>query len=495
MRRPGSGRRRSPRHRSRCPARTARRAACGSAARCWQDRPGPPVPGGPGSGPPRRPSRWAARKSRSWGFLRCGVGDDPAVEYLDAAPGAGGDGVVVGDDDDRGAGGVELFQQCEDGRAGGGVEVAGGLVGQHYRRVASDGPGDRDPLAFPAGQLGGAGGGLVPEADPGQRGDGQPPPLVAADAGVKQPVGDVAQDGLVLGEEELLEHEPDPGSAQRRQLPVAQRRDVQAGDPYGAGCRLVQGAHQVQQRGLARPGRPGHRHQLAGGYRQAYLVKRPHGRLPRIHLRHVVQLQHPPPAGRRADAIPGHLRGGHDAATTTRSPGVSFPVTCTRPLASSNIPGVAGTQRRVFPGPTTSTWYPPDAWATSAVTGTASTGPPLLAVVMFTVTGAWSSVPSARGSVSVTCTGIVVVGPCPCWLDVVVATAPTEDTSPWVVVPSGSVTVTASPAFTSDGPETSSGIVTTRRFEVAANTGPDAGPPRLPVTWVTRSASGSNTTW
>ena len=59
-----------------------------------------------------------------------------------------------------------------------------------------------------------------------QRGDGQPPPRGAAGAGGQQPVGDVAQDGLVLGEEELLEHEPDPGGAQRRQLPVAQRRDV-----------------------------------------------------------------------------------------------------------------------------------------------------------------------------------------------------------------------------------------------------------------------------
>src|SRR5262249_19465416 len=136
----------------------------------------------------------------------------------------------------------------------------------------------------------------------------------------------------------------------------------------------------------------------------------------------------------------------------------------------------------------------PDARAISAVTGTASTGRPLLAVVMFTVTGAWSSVPSARGSVSFTCTGIVVVGSCPCWLEVVVATEPTEDTTPGVVVPSGNVTFTASPAFTCAGPETSSGIVTTCRLEVAANTGPDAGPPRLPVTWVTRSASGSNTT-
>ena len=107
------------------------------------------------------------------------------------------------------------------------------------------------------------------------------------------------------------------------------------------------------------------------------------------------------------------LRAGHDAATTTRCPGVSAPVTCTRPAASSKIPAVTGTQRRVFPGPATSTAYPPGDWATSAVTGTASTGPGLLAVVMFTVTGAWSRVPAALGSVSVTCTGIVVAGALP----------------------------------------------------------------------------------
>ena len=43
-----------------------------------------------------------------------------------------------------------------------------------------------------------------------QRGGGQQPPLGAPDAGVQQPVGHVAQHALVLGEEELLEHEPDP---------------------------------------------------------------------------------------------------------------------------------------------------------------------------------------------------------------------------------------------------------------------------------------------
>ena len=44
------------------------------------------------------------------------------------------------------------------------------------------------------------------------------------DAGVEQAVGDVLERGRVLGEEELLEDEPDPGRAQRRQLAVGQRR-------------------------------------------------------------------------------------------------------------------------------------------------------------------------------------------------------------------------------------------------------------------------------
>src|SRR5205807_8121290 len=123
-------------------------------------------------------------------------------------------------------------------------------------------------------------------------------------------------------------------------------------------------------------------------------------------LRHLVQLQHRHPAPVPADQ--GRPRGGHDGATTTRCPGVSAPVTCTSPEASSKIPTVTGTQRRVLPGPTTSTTYLPVDWATSAVTGTTS-APRAVAVVMFTVTGAWSRVPAACGSVSVTCTGIVVV--------------------------------------------------------------------------------------
>ena len=56
------------------------------------------------------------------------------------------------------------------------------------------------------------------------------------------------------------------------------------------------------------------------------------------------------------------------------------------------------------------------------------------------------------------------------------------------------MTVTASPTATSVSWAVLSAIVTTCRSEVAVSTGPAAGPPRLPSTLVTRSASGSNAT-
>ena len=55
----------------------------------------------------------------------------------------------------------------------------------------------------------------------------------------------------------------------------------------------------------------------------------------------------------------------------------------------------------------------------------------------------------------------------------VAATVPTEETTPGVVAPSGSVTLTASPAFTSDCLGGIQGIVTTCRSEVADSTGPE----------------------
>ena len=249
---------------------------------------------------------------------RGGVGDDAPVEHLDAAPHPGGDRMVVGDHDDRGAAGVELFQQVKQRRAGRGVQVARRLVGQHHRRAADDRPGDRHPLPFTAGQLGRPGAGPVLQADPLERGGRQAAPPGPRHARVQQPVGHVGQHGLVLGQEELLEHEADPGRPQRGHLPVGHLGHVQAGHPHRPAAWPVQGAHQVQQRALARPGRADHRGQFPGRHRHAHLVKRPHRRRPRILLRHPVQLQDRPSAtGTRRRSRRRH----HDLLARRQRPG------------------------------------------------------------------------------------------------------------------------------------------------------------------------------
>ena len=60
------------------------------------------------------------------------------------------------------------------------------------------------------------------EADPLERLRRARAPLGGRDAGIEQPVGDVLERGGVLGEEELLEHEPDAARAQPRQLAVVE---------------------------------------------------------------------------------------------------------------------------------------------------------------------------------------------------------------------------------------------------------------------------------
>jgi hypothetical protein len=78
-----------------------------------------------------------------------GVGDDLPVEHFDLPGAVGGDAPVVGNEHDGHSVGVEVGQQGQHVVAGGRVEVAGGLVGQHDRRVAGQRPGDRHPLPLP----------------------------------------------------------------------------------------------------------------------------------------------------------------------------------------------------------------------------------------------------------------------------------------------------------------------------------------------------------
>ena len=157
-----------------------------------------------------------------------GVGDDTAVEDPDRAGHALGDGVVVGDDHDGRAGLVELVDQGQDGLPGGLVEIAGRLVGEHDGGLADQSPGDGDPLALPPRELGGTDMRALGQADQVQGVKGALAALLEGDAGVEEPVGHVVQHGGVLGQEELLEDEPDPGGAQVGHVVVGHGGDVVA---------------------------------------------------------------------------------------------------------------------------------------------------------------------------------------------------------------------------------------------------------------------------
>jgi len=50
--------------------------------------------------------------------------------------------------------------------------------------------------------------------------EGTRPPFGLGDPGVEEAVGHVVEHALVLGQEELLEHEADPSGPQRGQLPI-----------------------------------------------------------------------------------------------------------------------------------------------------------------------------------------------------------------------------------------------------------------------------------
>jgi hypothetical protein len=89
------------------------------------------------------------------------------------------------------------------------------------------------------------------QSDQSQGVEGPGAPFGLGDAGVEESVGHVVERALVLGKEELLEDESDPGGPQRGQLAVGKPFDVEAGDPHQPRGGLVQGAHQMQERRLA----------------------------------------------------------------------------------------------------------------------------------------------------------------------------------------------------------------------------------------------------
>ena len=200
---------------------------------------------------------------------------------------------------------MQLFEQRQDRLPGRGVEVASGFVGKHDRRAPDECARDRHSLALPAGELGRPGGESGRQAQPASSASiASSPAFALRHPCVQQPVSDVVQDGRVFGEEELLEHEADPAATKPRQFPIAQQRDVHAGDAHRATRRAIQRADQMQQRRLARTRRADDADKFACADAEADTVECGHRRFARIDLADVFELE---------DEC-------HDAGTTTRAP-------------------------------------------------------------------------------------------------------------------------------------------------------------------------------
>ncbi len=183
---------------------------------------------------------------------------------------------------------VELVDQGQDGLPGRLVEISGRLVGEHDGRLADQGSGDGDPLALPARELGGTRIRPLSQADQLEGVEGALTALPEGDAGVEEPVGHVVQHGGVLGQEVLLEDEPDPGGPQEGHVLVGHRCRVQPGDPHAAAGGPVERAHQLQQRGLARPRGADDPDQLPRADGETYPAQGLDGGLAGIALAHVV---------------------------------------------------------------------------------------------------------------------------------------------------------------------------------------------------------------
>src|SRR5215203_1151383 len=179
-----------------------------------------------------------------------GVADDPPVLQGDQPVGVGGGNRVVGDHHHRLAELVDrLAQQLEDVGAGLGVEVAGGLIGEDHGRFADQGAGDRDPLLLAAGELRGAVGAPVLEADGAD--ELVDPLLVGIAAGDRERQHQVLLGGEDRQQVEELEDEAELVAAQLGQLAVVEAGDVDSIEFDLARGRLVEPGEDVHQGRLA----------------------------------------------------------------------------------------------------------------------------------------------------------------------------------------------------------------------------------------------------
>ena len=168
-------------------------------------------------------------------------------------------------------------QRLQEGRGRGGVEGPGGLVGEDDLGAADESAGDGDSLLLAAGELSGAVGETVADAQGCD--DGVLPVRVGGTVGQAGGQEDVLLRGEGGQEVEGLEDEAELVAAHGGQLLVVHAGQIAAGDEDVPGCGGVQAGQAVQEGVLARARRAHDGDELAAAHGQAHAVQGGHPRL------------------------------------------------------------------------------------------------------------------------------------------------------------------------------------------------------------------------
>lgn len=194
---------------------------------------------------------------------------------MDCAVSAGGEGLVVGDDYESGAHRVaELEKEILQLVAVVAVEASGRLVGEDDFRIVHQGASHGRALAFAAGELGGAVGETLGEAEFRQEGAGALHSLAPGATGDKRRHCHILL-YRELGEEAVgLEDEADVGVAEAREGAVAQRFHVlTVVEDASALLGLEESAENLEEGGLPGAGGADNGCNLPGGDVQGDFAK------------------------------------------------------------------------------------------------------------------------------------------------------------------------------------------------------------------------------
>ena len=147
---------------------------------------------------------------------------------------------------------VEFGEEFEQVGTGAGIEVSGRFIGQDQGRIVCQGPGDRDPLTFSPGKLGGKMVDPLPQADPFQQLPGPLPEFGAG--GMLSPSPYPQGNNHVLPGRELgqkvkeLEDKTDTPVPEARSGFAGELKDRPAGKEDTALGRGIEGAEDMEER-------------------------------------------------------------------------------------------------------------------------------------------------------------------------------------------------------------------------------------------------------